>query len=559
MNKLDDLPYQKILFDGTWGIGKTKYIMDSLKDKENVYYISLFGKNDINDFYQELYYLLLSKNTAKFKKIVNKIGKITFSHSGFNITIPIISDIFESIQEKLKNTSNIIIVIDDLERKKDKFDIREIFGFVDSITKNKGIKVVLVASSDDFSDDTKEFFEKYTEKALDRIYKITTYSKDAPQKIMGDDVWSITKEIYQDNELKNLRTLEKANLFIKEVIKEVPNSVYTDKISKEDIYKVCFSVVLFKIDYKGKMKPLPEQDEKNREAFLETFNTKEQVPNYIRHYILKQNLNNSMMYSFIPVFLEWFVTGDYSKTQFKKLVKQVDSYLESTIPLYMSDKQITKEIDDFSIFIKNLDQDIPIDTFLQRLDELANIAEKTNLDFNYSVDEVVEWMTNDNNLNNNYDDFYFDTLISRESLFINEVISKLKSTTKSNYRNHLMTLMTQNVNKRIFTHNETSQIDEFMRFLNKLKYENGSEEKDNIIKEMKNNKYFLPLPLGEITRSHWTYCHVVFKCTVVIDSWEEYSIIGDVREYFNQEIENHSDEIFKYRLRHLINQYLNVD
>ena len=30
MNKLDDLPYQKVMFDGKWGIGKTKYIMNSI-------------------------------------------------------------------------------------------------------------------------------------------------------------------------------------------------------------------------------------------------------------------------------------------------------------------------------------------------------------------------------------------------------------------------------------------------------------------------------------------------------------------------------------------------
>lgn len=559
MNKLDDLPYQKIMFDGKWGIGKTKYIMDSISEKENVYYISLFGKKDINVFYQELYYLLLSKSKVRLKKVLNKIGKINFSQFGFNISIPLISDIFESIQEELKLTSNITIIMDDLERMKDDLDIKEVFGFVDSITKKEGIKVVLVASSDNFSDETKKKFEEYTEKSLNRIYKISTYSKDAPQKIMGDDVWSTIKEIYQDNEIQNLRTLEKANLFIKEVINEIPANVFTNKFSKEDFYKICFSVVLFVVDYKGEMKPLAENDEKNNKAFYNAYNSKEKIPNYIWHYILKRNLNNSMMNNLIPVILEWFLTGVFPRTQFNQVFKEVDTYLESTIPLFMSDKQIIKEINDFSTFIKNIDQDISIKNFLQRLDELATIAEKTNLVLNYNVDEVVNWMNNNNDFNNNYDDTYFDTFIRRESNFINEVISKLQVTTKNNYRDHLMIVMKKNVNEQNFTHDETNEIDEFIRFLSRLRNEDKTEEKDNIVKEMKNNKWFLPLPLGEITHSHWTYCHAVFKCIVVIDTWGKYSIIGDVREYFNQEIENHSDEIFKYRLKSLINQYLNVD
>ncbi|PKH39483.1 hypothetical protein, partial [Planococcus sp. MB-3u-09] len=151
IDKLDDLPYRRILFDGTWGIGKTIHTMDSIKDKENFYYISLFGKRNIDAFYQELYYLLLSKHEAKFKKVLNSMKNINISHFGFNISIPLISDIFISIQKQLKIKSNITIIIDDLERKNDDFDIKEVFGFIDSITKNKGIKIILVASSDNFS------------------------------------------------------------------------------------------------------------------------------------------------------------------------------------------------------------------------------------------------------------------------------------------------------------------------------------------------------------------------------------------------------------------------
>ena len=120
----------------------------------------MFGKKDINVFYQELYYLLLPKSKVKLKKVLNRIDKINFSQFGFNISIPLISDISESIQEELKGTSNITIIIDDLERMKDELDIREIYGFVDSITKNEGIKVVLVASSDNFSDETKKIYEE---------------------------------------------------------------------------------------------------------------------------------------------------------------------------------------------------------------------------------------------------------------------------------------------------------------------------------------------------------------------------------------------------------------
>lgn len=552
IDKLDDLPYRRILFDGTWGIGKTKYTRDSIKDKENYYYVSLFGKRNIDAFYQELHYLLLSNHKVKFKKLLNYMENIHLSLFGVDISVPLISDIFIDIQKQLESKSNITIIIDDLERTNDDFDIKEIFGFIDSITKNKGIKIILVASSDNFSNQEKITFEGCAEKSIDRIYKITTYSKDAPEKIMGNQIWPIVKEIYQDNEFKNLRTLEKADLFINEVIHEIPNNEFTDKFNKEDIYKICFSVVLFVVDHKCKMNHPGEEEEENNDA-----NNSKELSNYIWHSIIKKNLNNSMMHNLIPVILEWFLTGDFSRAQVKELVKQVDAYLESTLPLFMSEEQIIKEVDHFSTFTENLDPDISIKNFLQRLDELASITEKTNLDFNYSVDEAVDWMKKNKDFNNNYDDIYFDNFVRRESSFINEVILKLQTTIKSDYRNNLLKVMIENTNKQNFTPNDLDIVTEFKKLIHELKNDN-SKERENVIREMKNNKWFLPLPLGEITHFHWTYCHKLFKCIQEIDYGREESITEDASKYFNQEIDNYPDEIFKYRLRHLIKQYLDV-
>ncbi|MFP3324581.1 hypothetical protein R0K05_15955 [Planococcus sp. SIMBA_160] len=549
MDKLDDLPYQKILFDGPWGIGKTIHTMDSIKDKENVYYISLFGKKNIDDFYQELYYLLLSKHQVKFKKILNSMKNINVSHFGFNISIPLISDIFIDIQKQLKIKSNIKIIIDDIERKNEDFNIKEVFGFIDSITKNKGIKIILVASSENFLNQEKIRFGEYAEKSIDRIYKITTYSNDAPKKIMGNTIWPLVKEIYEDNERKNLRTLEKADQFIKEVIQEIPNNEFTAKFNREDIYKICFSVVIFVVDHNCKTDVSADKES-------EKVSNPKEFTSHIWHSILNQSLNNSMMYDLIPIILEWFLTGDYSRTQFEELVRQVDKYVESTYPLFMSDEQIEKEIENFSTFIENLDNDLSIKSFLQRLDELANIAEKTNLDFKYDVNEVVDWINNINNFSNKYNDTYFEDFRERKSSFINEVILKLQTITQDNYRNYLLKAMIENVNKQNFTPNDVEVVTKFRKIIHGLK-EESLKERENIKKEMVNNKWFLPLPLGGITHSQWTYCHSIFKCIQELAYGEEV-IIEDAIKYFNQEIDNYPDEIFKYRLRHLIKQYLDV-
>jgi len=262
------------------------------------------------------------------------------------------------------------------------------------------------------------------------------------------------------------------------------------------------------------------------------------------------------MSKFIPTFLEWFSTGDFSKHQFNEIVKLVNTYVESRHPLFMSEEQIVKESEQFSTFINNLGQDISLKNILQRLDELADIIEKTELKFNYQADEVVNWITNSYDFNsyNDYDHTYFNILMRRESKFINEVLSKLQFKIKSNYKNNQIAVMVANAKKLDFTHNETNETAEFLRFFDRLK----DEEKDNVVQEMKNNKWFLPLPLGEITDSHWTYCHNIFQCIVEIDGRVKASIIKDVHDFCEREIEDATDEIFKYRLRSLIKQYLSV-
>ena len=108
--------YTTVLVSGAWGIGKTWYIKNYLANR-NYIYLSLFGVNSIEELKCGLYYELC-KNGIKFKKIFNKyISGSSLSFNAISIPIPNIS--FDIDKKIKKNTINndLIIVIDDLERK----------------------------------------------------------------------------------------------------------------------------------------------------------------------------------------------------------------------------------------------------------------------------------------------------------------------------------------------------------------------------------------------------------------------------------------------------------
>lgn len=46
ISDIDHLPYRAILFDGTWGIGKSYAVNEALEANPNVCKISMFGLKD---------------------------------------------------------------------------------------------------------------------------------------------------------------------------------------------------------------------------------------------------------------------------------------------------------------------------------------------------------------------------------------------------------------------------------------------------------------------------------------------------------------------------------
>ena len=51
ISDIDHLPYRAILFDGTWGIGKSYAVNEALEANPNVCKISMFGLKDPKQIY----------------------------------------------------------------------------------------------------------------------------------------------------------------------------------------------------------------------------------------------------------------------------------------------------------------------------------------------------------------------------------------------------------------------------------------------------------------------------------------------------------------------------
>lgn len=236
LNHFKDSSYQRVFIDGAWGIGKTKYVIDFRNDHSDSCYVSLFGKKDTESIIQEIYFQIIDsvpngkikKYSRKFREVFNNIN---IEFKGFTISVPLIEKLHSTLYKELGKKGTYIIIFDDLERKHHDLDIKEILGLIDSLAKIDNIKTVLIAASNQLGED-EETFKNYKEKAIDRTYTIDGFAAEAPFNILGEEVWNVLGKLAGNFEFSNLRTFEKTNLFIKEVIAVIGEIILLSNLQK---------------------------------------------------------------------------------------------------------------------------------------------------------------------------------------------------------------------------------------------------------------------------------------------------------------------------------------
>lgn len=112
------------------------YIENPNKQVKNIVYVSLFGKEHYKEVLEEI-----TLKAYKHNKILYFIRNITF----WKLSIGAFLQLFIE-----KNFENIIVCLDDLERKSDKLDIKDILGLVNKLKEEK-CKVVLISNEDEMS------------------------------------------------------------------------------------------------------------------------------------------------------------------------------------------------------------------------------------------------------------------------------------------------------------------------------------------------------------------------------------------------------------------------
>lgn len=248
IKEYDKLPYKCILIDGVWGIGKSYLVSQSLERNDNVCKLSMFGLNDAQQIFHEVFYQLGLHGKEKVQKILSNILDITsvFSDKADGVKAIMKSlikekELFQEISKTFDEYR--IIVIDDLERMNERIKLEEFLGVVEELKKCHLVKVILIANTEELTE--KDIFDRYKEKVIDRTYCITEHSTDIDWSRLNIHDKFIS-DFLKIHKVKNLRTLQKAQNFYDDVRINIKDEYFQEFY--DEIRLICYAITVESVD-----------------------------------------------------------------------------------------------------------------------------------------------------------------------------------------------------------------------------------------------------------------------------------------------------------------------
>lgn len=200
-----------VIIRGNYGIGKTHFFKYDLspeiiklsipKDEQKKYipiHISLFGINSLEEIQTQIFcniYPILKKKELKLaagfgKSIIRGIAAL----SKLGDLDKYIADIDLTSKDWI-NYDEIVICFDDIDRKSDSLNIKDLLGFINSLVENYGAKIILIANEDTLQKD--ENYAKLKEKIIGISIEFKANINEAFDSITKQRYSSTWKDYYQ--------------------------------------------------------------------------------------------------------------------------------------------------------------------------------------------------------------------------------------------------------------------------------------------------------------------------------------------------------------------------
>lgn len=177
-----------IALSGRWGTGKTHLwneVKNEIGDKkiQNALYVSLFGLSSLDQIKRKLIEVAIphvESHGGVFDGLKNLFKSGVTALSTHYKALAAINDLNVLLMAPVV-LRNKVIVIDDIERKQERFHIEEVLGFIDEYSKRYDTRFILVLNDDKLSshEGQKQLWDELREKVIDQEIRLSTSPDEA--------------------------------------------------------------------------------------------------------------------------------------------------------------------------------------------------------------------------------------------------------------------------------------------------------------------------------------------------------------------------------------------
>ena len=519
-----DNTYKKIFINGRWGIGKSFYTTKYIENKNNAIYISLFGKDNIEIIQEEIAKELFKKANSKLKflkkgkELARKVSG-SISYNGISINSPEIKSksVIEEYYSILKDEENLIIVIDDLERKSIKIAIEDILGIIEQLSLCKQIKIVLIGDESRIKKEDKDIWYSFKEKIIEKEYKISKFSKEAINSLVisklkkyidESELNDFVENFIENLPINNLRTINKGvNLFLEIVNMYIYKEYHNINLV---ILKACMAVAIEKTE--NLFKPKEEGEKSDYYDSFSRMLDEDMESRIERHYFQSSLIVNkeAVLVHYVLAIFE----GEHTQNLIDEMNKTIEQYINSKDEkniFYLNEEKIKKIINEkYNLIIENKYTYTCLDEFI---DDIYNILDWYNkLEVKY--DELKLKKSFKAVLFKNYykeeKDLYENTIDRFRLKYENceklrTYVSEYNKDAKEKYYIEKIEIIEKSFREKEFDVKKLRWIDnDFIQSNKELQFE-------RFIKKARMNNYFISDISGEITEEEWKWDHYIWN------------------------------------------------
>ena len=227
-----------VVLDGEWGVGKTTFWKNfsNEKFKENSVYVSLFGKESIQEIKQEIGIQIYKRNEyiSEFSEKAKNLGLDKVIDE---VTPKLGSALIGCISFfKKENFKDVIICFDDFERMSDKINLKDVLGLISEYKEQQNCHIVMILNRSKMTAPAKETQKEDEENLEDKGLKNDSQIKEDKTEL--EKILSEYKDKIMDYEFYYDPTPQESFSTIPDKLKEVYRDVALRYFEKHAINNI---------------------------------------------------------------------------------------------------------------------------------------------------------------------------------------------------------------------------------------------------------------------------------------------------------------------------------